>query len=204
MVKITELSEREIEDIGEAFADHVYANSEKGMGYLFGSRDNVKNYICGYARAMIKGGFLYSTSENHEAFVAYRYSREKMPVSSGMELLKAIFSTIGLGGGINMMKAIKRGGRSYEDTFKKTKKPYIFVGMLVVRKQYQGHGFMRKALDIAFEDGRKKQCPVILETDAVLKRDKYVHLGMTNVQIRQIGDGAYLYDLVRESGAETA
>ena len=199
MIKITELSEREIEDIGEAFADHVYANGEKGMGYLFGSRDNVKNYICGYARAMIKGGFLYSTSEKHEAFVAYRYSREKMPVSSGMELLKAIFSTIGLGGGINMMKAINRGGRSYEDTFKKTKKPYIFVGMLVVRKQYQGHGFMRKALDIAFEDGRKKQCPVILETDAVLKRDKYVHLGMTNVQIRQIGDGAYLYDLVRES-----
>ena len=72
MVKITELSEREIDDIGEAFADHVYGDGEKGMSYLFSSRESLKEYICGYARAMIKGGFLYSTSEAHEAFIAYK------------------------------------------------------------------------------------------------------------------------------------
>ena len=199
MVKITELSENEIEEIGEAFADHVYADGEKGMGFLFGSRDNVKEYICGYARAMIKGGYLYSTGENHEAFVAYRYSGDKMSPSAGVGVLKALFKTIGLGGALKMLKAVNSGGKSYEDTFKKTRKPYIFVGMLVVRKKYQGQGFMRKALEIAFEDGKKKHCPVLLETDAVLKRDKYVHLGMTNIRTRQIGDGAYLYDLVKES-----
>lgn len=198
MVKITELSEQEIAEIGEAFADHVYADGEKGMGYLFGSRENVKEYICGYARAMIKGGYLYSTSENHEAFAAFRYSGEKMSPSAGIVLLKAIFKTIGLSGAIKMLKAVNSGGKSYEDIFKKTKKPYIFVGMLVVRKKYQGQGFMRKALDIAFEEGKKRHCPVLLETDAVLKRDKYVHLGMENVQTRQIGSGAYLYDLVKK------
>lgn len=203
MVKITELSEKEIEEIGEAFADHVYADGERGMGYLFGSRDNVKEYICGYARAMIKGGYLYSTSENHEAFVAYRYSGEKMSPSAGFVILKALFSTIGLSGAIKMLKAINSGGKSYEDIFKKTGKPYIFVGMLVVRKKYQGQGFMRKALEIAFEDGNKRRCPVLLETDAVLKRDKYVHLGMNNIQTRQIGENACLYDLVRESCTES-
>lgn len=199
MVKITELSEKEIGEIGEAFADHVYADGEKGMGYLFGSRENVKEYISGYARAMIKGGFLYSTSEKHEAFVAYKYSREKMSASAGIEMLKAISGTLGLVGAVKMLKAMKSGGKSYEDIFKKTKKPYIFVGMLVVRKQYQGQGFMRKALEIAFEDGRKRNCPVLLETDAVLKRDKYVHLGMKNIQTRQIDEGSYLYDLVKEN-----
>lgn len=203
MVKITELSEKEIEEIGEAFADHVYADGERGMGYLFGSRDNVKEYICGYARAMIKGGYLYSTSENHEAFVAYRYSGEKMSPSAGFVILKALFRTIGLSGAIKMLKAINSGGKSYEDIFKKTGKPYIFVGMLVVRKRYQGQGFMRKALEIAFEDGNKRRCPVLLETDAVLKRDKYVHLGMNNIQTRQIGENACLYDLVRESCTES-
>lgn len=198
MVKITELSEKEIEEIGEAFADHVYADGEKGMGYLFGNRDNVKEYICGYARAMIKGGYLYSTSEKHEAFVAYRYSGEKMSPSAGIGVLKALFKTIGLGGAIKMLKATSSGGKSYEDIFKKTKRPYIFVGMLVVRKEYQGQGFMRRALDIAFDDGKKRHCPVLLETDAVLKRDKYVHLGMNNIQTRQIGENAYLYDLVKE------
>lgn len=199
MVKITELSEREIEEIGEAFADHAYAEGERGMAYLFGSRDNVKNYISGYARAMIKGGYLYSTSENHEAFVAYRYSKDKYAASAGLELIKSVLSTVGLGGAIRMLKAMSKGGKSYEDIYKKTKKPYIFVGMLVVRKQYQGQGFMRKALDIAFEDGKRRGCPVLLDTDAELKRDKYVHLGMKNVQTRKISEGSYLYDLVKEN-----
>lgn len=199
MVKVTQLSDREIEEIGEAFADHAYAEGEKGMGYLYKDRDSVKEYICGYARAMLKGGCLYSTSDRHEAFVAYKYSRDKLPAAANRELLGAIFKTLGLGGAIRMLKAIKKGGKSYEDSFKKTKKPYIFVGMLAVRKQYQGQGYMRKALDIAFEDGRKRSCPVLLETDAMLKRDKYVHLGMKNVQTRRLDEGAYLYDLVKEN-----
>lgn len=199
MVKVTSLTEKEIEQIGEAFADYEYENGEKGMAYLFGSNENVKEYICGFARAMIKAGFLYSTSEKHEAYVAYRYSKDKIPTSAGIELMKAVLKTIGLGGGIKMLKAMKRGGESYEDKFKKTKKPYIFVGMLVVCKQYQGQGFMRQALDIAFEEGKKRNCPVLLDTDAALKRDKYVHLGMNNIQTRKFDEGACLYDLVKEN-----
>ncbi len=197
MVKVTSLSEKEIEKIGEAFADHEYADGEKGMAYLFGSRDNVKEYICGYTRAMLKSGCLYSTSEKHEAFIAYRYSKDKLAASSGLELVSAILKTIGLGGAIKMLKAMGRGGKSYEDIYKKTKKTYIFVGMLAVCKEYQGQGYMRKALEIAFEEGKKRGCPVILDTDAKLKRDKYVHLGMRNVQTRKIDDGAYLYDLIK-------
>lgn len=56
---------------------------------------------------------------------------------------------------------------------------------------------MRKVLEIAFEEGRKRGCPVLLETDAVLKRDKYVHLGMENVRTRKLDDCSYLYDPVK-------
>ena len=34
MVRVTELSEREIEEIGEAFADFEYADGERGMSFL--------------------------------------------------------------------------------------------------------------------------------------------------------------------------
>lgn len=163
MVKVKSLTESEIEQIGEAFADHIYDDGERGMAYLFGGRDNVKEYICGYARAMLKGGCLYSTSEKHEAFAAFKYSKDKLPFSAGAELMKAIFKTIGLSGGIKMLNAMKRGGKSYEDILKKEKKPYVFVGMLVVRKQYQGQGYMRKALDIAFDEGRKKAALLYLK-----------------------------------------
>ena len=71
MIKVTELSENEIEEIGEAFADYNYADGEKGMTFLYNGRDSVKEYICGYVRAMLAGGCLFSTSDKHEAFVAY-------------------------------------------------------------------------------------------------------------------------------------
>lgn len=199
MVRVTELSESEIEEIGEAFADFEYADGERGMSFLYDSRDSVKEYICGYVRAMLAGGCLFSTSDNHEAFVAYKYSRDKLPPSAGIILLKAVFRTLGFKGAMRMFSVIKKGGESFETTLKKQKKPCVFVGMLVVRKQYQGQGFMRKALDIAFDEGQRRGCPVLLETDAVLKRDKYVHLGMNNIRTRKLDDSAYLYDLVKES-----
>ena len=185
MIKVTELSENEIEEIGEAFADYNYADGEKGMTFLYNGRDSVKEYICGYVRAMLAGGCLFSTSDKHEAFVAYKFSKDKLPASAGFILLKTVFRTLGFKGAVNMLSAIKKGGESYETTLKKQKKPYIFVGMLVVRKQYQCQGFMRKALDIAFDEGRKRGVPVLLETDAALKRDKYVHLGMKNMRTRK-------------------
>ena len=183
MIKVTELSENEIEEIGEAFADYNYADGEKGMSFLYNGRDSVKEYICGYVRAMLAGGCLFSTSDKHEAFVAYKFSKDKLPASAGFILLKTVFRTLGFKGAVNMLSAIKKGGESYETTLKKQKKPYIFVGMLVVRKQYQC----------------KRGVPVLLETDAALKRDKYVHLGMTNIRTRKLNDSAYLFDLVKEN-----
>ena len=131
MIKVTELSENEIEEIGEAFADYNYADGEKGMTFLYNGRDSVKEYICGYVRAMLAGGCLFSTSDKHEAFVAYKFSKDKLPASAGFILLKTVFRTLGFKGAVNMLSAIKKGGESYETTLKKQKKPYIFVGMLV-------------------------------------------------------------------------
>ena len=198
MVKVTTLSEKDIEAIGEAFADYAYADGEKGMALFYKSRDDVKEYICGYVRAMLAAGCLYSTSEKHEAFIADRYSKDNLPISAGMILMKYIFRTMGFGGAMRMLKYISKGGESYETAVKKSKKPYIFVGLVAVKKEYQGQGYMRKVLDIAFEEGRKRGCPVLLETDAVLKRDKYVHLGMENVRTRKLDDSSYLYDLVKK------
>lgn len=198
MVKVTTLSEKDIEAIGEAFADYAYADGEKGMALFYKSCDDVKEYICGYVRAMLAAGCLYSTSEKHKAFIAYRYSKDNLPLSAGMILMKYIFKTMGFGGAVRMVKYISKGGESYETAVKKSKKPYIFVGLVAVKKEYQGQGYMRKVLDIAFEEGRKRGCPVLLETDAVLKRDKYVHLGMENVRTRKLDDSSYLYDLVKK------
>lgn len=98
--------------------------------------------------------------------------------------------------------AIKRGGVSLQDRMDKEKKPYIFVGLVCVREQYQGQGYMRKVMDIAFAEGNRLGVPVILETDAKSKCDKYVHLGMELAGVRDIGEFGKLYDLIKKPDVE--
>lgn len=89
------------------------------------------------------------------------------------------------------------GGASLQDRMDKEKKPYIFVGLVCVREQYQGQGYMRKVLDIAFAEGDRLGVPVILETDAKSKCDKYVHLGMELAGTHDLGAFGKLYDLIK-------
>ena len=46
---------------------------------------------------------------------------------------------------------------------------------------------MRKVMDITFGESDRLGVPVILETDARSKCDKYVHLGMELAGIRDLG-----------------
>ena len=90
----------------------------------------------------------------------------------------------------------ERGGASLKDRMDKEKKTYIFVGLVCVREKYQGQGCMRKVLDIAFAEGDRLGVPVILETDAKSKCDKYVHLGMELAETHDLGAFGKLYDLI--------
>ena len=83
------------------------------------------------------------------------------------------------------------------DRLEKEKKPCIFVGLVCVPAQYQGQGYMRRVMDIAFAEGDRLGVPVVLETDAKSKRDRYIHLGMELAGTRTFGDFGFLYDMVR-------
>ena len=95
------------------------------------------------------------------------------------------------------VRGVLRGGASLQDRMDKERKPYIFVGLVCVREQYQGQGYMRKVLDIAFAEGDRLGVPVILETDAKSKCDKYVHLGMELARTHDLGAFGKLYDLIK-------
>lgn len=84
-----------------------------------------------------------------------------------------------------------------EKRFKKEKKPFLFVGMVCVREQYQGQGFMRPLMELAFAEGNRLGVPVILETDAKSKCEKYIHLGMELAGIRNLGEYGKIYDLIK-------
>ena len=197
-VKVNTLTETEIRSIGDAFADFAYAEAECGMSYLAKDRQAVSDYICAYVRMAIKERVLYSTSEKHEAFIAFKRAGLTMSLSSAADLLGTAYRSADFTHILTACKGFLHSGKGYGAILSKFKIPYIYVGMVAVTKDYQGQGYMRKLLEIAFEEGRKHGMPVVLDTDAKLKKAKYDHLGMKCVTTQHIADGAELYGMVYE------
>ena len=195
-MKIKTLDERIIKDIGHAFGYYDYGE-ETGMTAAFSGKEATAEYICAYVRGMLRGGLLHTTSERREGYIAYKLPKAKLSIGTLSPIVKGMLHNSNLKRLLCFGIAIKRAGTSLQNRMDKEKNPYIFVGLVCVREQYQGQGYMRKVMDIAFAEGDRFGVPVILETDARSKCDKYVHLGMELYGTRDIGKFGKLYDLIR-------
>ena len=182
-MKVTTLDEKSIHDIGHAFGYYDYGQ-ETGMTAAFSGQKATEEYICAYVRGMLRGGFLHTTSERGEGYIAYKLPKEKMGLKTMCPIAKGMLRNSSLKRLLRFAMAVKRGGVSFQDRMDREKKPYIFVGLVCVREKYQGQGYMRKVMDIAFAEGDRLGVPVILETDAKSKCSKYIHLGMELVGVR--------------------
>ena len=168
------------------------------MTAAFSGQKATEEYICAYVRGMLRGGFLHTTSERGEGYIAYKLPREKLSIRTLWPIAKGMLCNSTLKRLVRFAVAIKRSGVSLQDRMDREKKPYIFVELVCVREQYQGQGYMRKVMDIAFSEGNRLRVPVILETDAKSKCDKYMHLGMELAGIRNMGEFGKLYDLIKD------
>ncbi len=200
-MKVTTLDEKIIEDIGHAFGYYDYG-AEHGLIDAFPSRDAVKEFICGYARMALKSGMLYTTGENGEGYIAYKYPGQKVGLKALLPLAKAFLCSMKPKDLMRFAKIMSKGGAGLDKRFDREKKPYIFVGMVCVREKYQGQGYMRKLMDMAFAEGNRLGVPVILDTDAKSKCDKYMHLGMELAETRRFGEFGVLYDLIKYPDSE--
>ena len=201
MNKVTTLDESVIHDIGHAFGYYDYGQ-ETGLPAAFSGQEATADYICAYVRGMLRGGFLHTTSARGEGYIAYKLPKEKLGFKVLWPIAKGMLRNSTLKRLMRFAMDIKRGGTSLQDRMDKEKKPYIFVGLVCVREQYQGQGYMRKVMDIAFAEGDRLGVPVILETDARSKCDKYIHLGMELAGVRDIGEFGKLYDLIKYPDVE--
>lgn len=199
MIKITDPNDPCIDAAADAFADFEYKSGESGIAKLYGGKENIRDYIKLYGQCMAKSGFLYATSENREGVIAYALPGQSMNFGTGVKLLHSMIKIMGVKKLSQMSKLTKNGGESLKDSMKKQKKKFIFVGLLAVAKPYQGQGYMRKTLEIALDQGRKLNVPVILETDAELKMKKYVSCGMKLFCEHKLCEGSTTYDMIWEN-----
>ncbi len=195
-MKIRTLDESIAEDIGHAFGYYDYG-TEHGLIDAFPSRDAAASFICGYVKMAFQSGMLYATSEAGEGFIAYKLPGEKITLKAGLQLARGFFRAMDPRALIRFMRIMSKGGSGLGKQLDKAKKPYIYVGMVCVREPYQGRGYMRQVMNMAFDEGNRLGVPVILDTDAKSKCDKYIHLGMELAGTRRFGEHGVLYDLIR-------
>ena len=195
-MKVDTLDESVVSDIGHAFGYYDYGD-ERGLIDAFPSRDAAAAFIGGYVRMALQGGMLHTTSEKGEAYIAYRRSGEKLPPKAVLPLAKALLGAMNLRQLLRFARIMSSGGSGLDRQFDREKKPYLFVGMVCVREPYQGQGYMRRLMEMAFAEGDRLGLPVILETDAKSKCVKYVHLGMELAGTRRFGETGTLYELIR-------
>lgn len=198
-MRVNTLDDSVIRDIGHAFGYYDYG-SETGLVAAFSEKEGASVYIQGYVRCMLKAGLLYTTGPEQEGFIAYKLPGEKIGANAAWPLLKAVFRSLSFKEIVRFVRCMGKGGQGLSDRLNKEKKPHVFVGMVAVREKYQGQGYMRKVMEMAYAEGDRLNVPVVLETDAISKRDKYMHLGMELAGTRDLGELGFIYDLIRYPG----
>ena len=195
-MKITALDEGRIQDIGHAFGYYDYG-TEHGLIDAFPSRAAAAAFICGYVRMALRAGMLYTTGEDGAGYIAFKRPGERLRLRAALPMAKAFLGAMRLKDMIRFARIMAKGGPGLDKQMDRKKQPYLFVGLVCVREEYQGRGYMRRVMEMAFAEGDRLGVPVILETDAKSKCDKYIHLGMELAGTRRFGDFGALYDLIR-------
>lgn len=117
-MKVTTLEETAIHDIGHAFGYYDYGQ-ETGMTAAFSGKDGVENYICAYVRGMLRGGFLHTTSQRGEGYIAYKLPEEKLGFSSMWPIARGMLRNSSLKRLMGFAAAMKRGGASLQSRMDK-------------------------------------------------------------------------------------
>lgn len=203
-LQVKDLSNEQIDKIcraiGDSFFDHDYGDKEKGLAKYIADREMMFRYMRAIFAAGVKSGTVYATSNQGEGYIMLSGTKwEKTKIGPALVMLKDIIKALGgFQNAVQFFREIKAGGLPIDDKLKKEKKDFLKVEMLVVLKEYQGQGYMRKLLEFAFEKADTYGVPCVLDTDAKNKLDKYCHLGMRHVATRKLAGDCYLYDLMKE------
>ena len=189
-------------EYAEVFAYYDYGDDEIGMvPYYPGYPDRTRliNYLVAMISVANDYNAVYATSKRKEGIIILTDTTAPYPAAASFKMMWRMTKALGLKNFMDIIKKFQAGGASLEKKYRDAKKQFVQIELLAVKKEYQGQGFMRPLVENAIELADKKHIPVILSTDAKLKKDKYEHLGLSLVNTRKLGEKSFMYDLVRDN-----
>ncbi|MDO4467297.1 MAG: GNAT family N-acetyltransferase [Bacillota bacterium] len=188
------LTEKDIEEIISAFNNQKIQEPQKGELYYFSKQESTK-YIQSYLQVNDHSGFVYGL-EGKEGFVIIRRENECYKLLDIFRLIINTYRAIGFQKVRRISKLEREAPLAIEEKYAFQKKKFLFLGLVVVKEQFQHRGYFRMLLEEVFEMARKENRLIILNTDTIEKCKKYEHLGFKLVQKRVLEENNIRYDLV--------
>lgn len=189
MIKVENKSRKEIADIGRRIGE-AFADEKAGTVTMLTREQTIKGFEI-MTEWFYRAGTLYTTSEIGEGYLTYWSKRAKPSMGPTLHMIKRLLCELPLKALIAMAQS---GDEQYAKIFKK-EHDYIAVSMVVVLREFQGKGYMRKILEQPFAEADTKDIPCILDTDTPLKVKKYTRCGMELCGEKKLKNGISLYTM---------
>lgn len=134
---VKSITEEEIHEIGHAFGYYDYGE-ETGMSAAFSGKEATANYICAYVRGVLRGGFLHTTSERGDGYIAYKLPKEKMGLKTMWPIACGMLHNSTLKRLLQFGIAIKRGGASCKTVWTRKGSPTSSLDLSVCGSSIRG------------------------------------------------------------------
>lgn len=189
MIKVENKSKKEIAEVGRKIGE-AFAAENAGIVTMLTREQSVRAFEI-MTEYFYRAGVLYATSEKGEGYLAYWRKKTKPVMKPALHMVRRFLCELPPKAWIAVAQS---GGEQYAKIFKK-EHDYIAVSMVVVLREFQGKGYMRKILEQPFAEADTKDIPCILDTDTPLKVKKYTRCGMELCGEKKLKNGISLYTM---------
>lgn len=189
MQKVSNMTKEELAHYGTLIGE-AFAAEGDGIATTAPREDIIKAFEI-MTEYFYNSGVLYTTSDNHEGFLAYWRKSTKIKLKPALHMVGIMLREMSF-------RSVRIVAGSSEELYAKVykkEKDYVAVSMVVILREYQGKGYMKKILEHPFSEAAREGIPCVLDTDTEFKVAKYTKCGMKNTAKKQLKSGQYLYTM---------
>lgn len=153
----------------------------------------IRAYILLYLSIMESYCQIYSLEDR--AIMLISNEQSITPIWAYFKLLFGLAKTIGISRMIQQKKKEVDPRPVQEVILRKKKIPFLHIELLAVKEEHWNQGYMSKMLEAAQEMAKQRGCLLIVETDELIKKEKYSHAGFDLIHTREVGQDRAIFDL---------
>lgn len=189
IVKVQSKTDEELAEIGRKIGES-FAAEDAGVVRKMPRAHVVKVFQL-MTEFYYRLGRLYTLPESEAGYIAYWPKNFRIPLVLKLRLVEQMLKYVPLR---SCLKIAPAGSEQFAKVYRHEKN-YIAVSMLVVLREFQGQGFMRRLLETPFSIAEEQRIPCVLDTDTELKVKKYEKCQMHVSRRRKMINGFPLYTM---------